>query len=234
MSPSATPATQKAAASTATAGNRARHQSQPSAIRATPATLRSGVWTSCVWASCVWASGMISSCVWASGVMTSLQVLITQLVITPLAHTQLDIIPLTHTQFAHTQLVHTPLLITPLVITPLVFTLLVHTELTHTQLVITSHHLSTRNLSSHYLSNTSWCMDKLWVTGGWREEAADGMQNQNKNPTQRCGEKPVHDSIFLAWILHETGGGIKHVLTLLVVEMVRGCNCFVPWGSKKM
>ena len=48
MSPSATPATQKAAASTATAGNRARHQSQPSAIRATPATLRSGVWTSCV------------------------------------------------------------------------------------------------------------------------------------------------------------------------------------------
>ena len=38
MSPSATPATQKAAASTATAGNRARHQSQPSAIRATPAT----------------------------------------------------------------------------------------------------------------------------------------------------------------------------------------------------
>ena len=38
MSPSAAPATQKAAASTATAENRARHQSQPSAIRATPAT----------------------------------------------------------------------------------------------------------------------------------------------------------------------------------------------------
>ena len=42
MSPSATPATQKAAASTATAGNRARHQSQPSAIRATPATWNEG------------------------------------------------------------------------------------------------------------------------------------------------------------------------------------------------
>ena len=37
-------------------------------------------------------------------------------------------------------------------------------------------------------------MDKLCVTGGGdgrrrEEEAADGMQNQNKNPTQRCGEK---------------------------------------------
>ena len=42
MSPSATPATQKAAASTATCGNRARHQSQPSAIRATPATWNEG------------------------------------------------------------------------------------------------------------------------------------------------------------------------------------------------
>ena len=42
MSPSATPATQKAAASTATAGNRARHQSQPSAIRAMPATWNEG------------------------------------------------------------------------------------------------------------------------------------------------------------------------------------------------
>ena len=38
MSPSATPATQKAAATTAPAENRARHQSQLSAIRATPAT----------------------------------------------------------------------------------------------------------------------------------------------------------------------------------------------------
>ena len=38
MSPSATTATQKAAASTRARGNRARHQSQPSAIRATPAT----------------------------------------------------------------------------------------------------------------------------------------------------------------------------------------------------
>ena len=38
MSPSATPATQKAAATTAARGNPARHQSQPSAIRATPAT----------------------------------------------------------------------------------------------------------------------------------------------------------------------------------------------------
>ena len=42
MSPSATPATQKAAASTATAENRARHQNQPSAIRATPATWNEG------------------------------------------------------------------------------------------------------------------------------------------------------------------------------------------------
>ena len=38
MSPSATPATQKAAATTATAENRARHQSQSCAIRAMPAT----------------------------------------------------------------------------------------------------------------------------------------------------------------------------------------------------
>ena len=38
MSPSATPATQRAAASTAPNGNQARHRSQPSAIRATPAT----------------------------------------------------------------------------------------------------------------------------------------------------------------------------------------------------
>ena len=38
MSPSATPATQKAAASTRARGNQARHQSQPSAIRATPPT----------------------------------------------------------------------------------------------------------------------------------------------------------------------------------------------------
>ena len=42
MSPSATPATQKAAATTAAAENRARHQSQPSAIRATPATWNGG------------------------------------------------------------------------------------------------------------------------------------------------------------------------------------------------
>ena len=42
MSPSATPATQKTAASTATSGNRARHQSQPNAIRATPATWNEG------------------------------------------------------------------------------------------------------------------------------------------------------------------------------------------------
>ena len=28
--------------------------------------------------------------------------------------------------------------------------------------------------------------------------------------------------LFFPWILHETGDGIKHVLTLLVVEMVRG------------
>ena len=37
MSPSTTPATQTAAASTASTGNQARHQSQPSAISATPA-----------------------------------------------------------------------------------------------------------------------------------------------------------------------------------------------------
>ena len=38
MSPSATPATQKAAAPTATPETQARHPSQPSAISATPAT----------------------------------------------------------------------------------------------------------------------------------------------------------------------------------------------------
>ena len=35
-------------------------------------------------------------------------------------------------------------------------------------------------------------------------------------------QKLVHGSIFFARILHETGDGIKHVFTLLVVEMVRG------------
>ena len=35
-------------------------------------------------------------------------------------------------------------------------------------------------------------------------------------------QKLVHRSIFFAWILHETGDGIKHVFTLLVVEIVRG------------
>ena len=40
--PSATPATQKAAASTASSGNQARHQSQPSAISAMPATQSDG------------------------------------------------------------------------------------------------------------------------------------------------------------------------------------------------
>ena len=38
MSPSATPATQRAAASTASFGNPVRHQSRPSAVSATPAT----------------------------------------------------------------------------------------------------------------------------------------------------------------------------------------------------
>ena len=38
MSPRATPATQTAAATTASTGNQARHQSQPSAVSATPAT----------------------------------------------------------------------------------------------------------------------------------------------------------------------------------------------------
>ena len=38
MSPSATPATQRAAATTASFGNPARHQSRPSAVSATPAT----------------------------------------------------------------------------------------------------------------------------------------------------------------------------------------------------
>ena len=42
MSPSATPATQTAAATTAPNGNQARHQSQPSAISATPATQSEG------------------------------------------------------------------------------------------------------------------------------------------------------------------------------------------------
>jgi len=35
-------------------------------------------------------------------------------------------------------------------------------------------------------------------------------------------QKLVHGSIFFTWILHEAGDGIKHVFTLLVVEMVRG------------
>ena len=42
MSPSATPATQNAAASPATNGDQARNQSQPSAISATPATQNEG------------------------------------------------------------------------------------------------------------------------------------------------------------------------------------------------
>ena len=42
MSPSATPATQRAAATTAANGNQARHQSQPSAASATPATQSDG------------------------------------------------------------------------------------------------------------------------------------------------------------------------------------------------
>ena len=49
----------------------------------------------------------------------------------------------------------------------------------------------------------------------------------NETPLQDAAralllQKPVHDSIFFAWILHETGDGIKHVFTLLVMEMVRG------------
>ena len=42
MSPSATPATQSAAASRATNGDQARHQTQPSATSATPATSHEG------------------------------------------------------------------------------------------------------------------------------------------------------------------------------------------------
>ena len=42
MSPSATPATQSAAAPRATNGAEARHQSQPNVIRATPATQNEG------------------------------------------------------------------------------------------------------------------------------------------------------------------------------------------------
>ena len=44
MSPSATPATQTAAASTAPTGNQARHQSQPSALSATPTTQSDARW----------------------------------------------------------------------------------------------------------------------------------------------------------------------------------------------
>ena len=75
MSPSATPATQTAAACTAPNGNQARHQSQPSAISATPAmsklcgdklcVSKLCVWASCVWASCVVTSCVVTSCVWA-------------------------------------------------------------------------------------------------------------------------------------------------------------------------
>ena len=81
MSPSATPATQTAAATTAPNPAQARHWSQPSTISSTPATQNARpcmspsatpatqlcvadklcVWVSCVWSSCVW-----TSCVWAS------------------------------------------------------------------------------------------------------------------------------------------------------------------------
>ena len=44
MSPSAAPATQGAAASTASTGTQARHQSQPSAISATPAKQSDDLW----------------------------------------------------------------------------------------------------------------------------------------------------------------------------------------------
>ena len=68
MSPSATPATQSAAAPRSTSGTHARYQSQPSLISATPATQNEGwceqaprlprktkvEWQSCVWKSCVW------------------------------------------------------------------------------------------------------------------------------------------------------------------------------------
>ena len=54
MSPSATPATQKAAATTVARGNPARHQSQPSAIRATPAMQSDDPWRQeqVVWWNC--------------------------------------------------------------------------------------------------------------------------------------------------------------------------------------
>ena len=45
-------------------------------------------------------------------------------------------------------------------------------------------------------------------------------------------QKLVHGSTVFAWIFHETGDGIKHVLTLLVMEMVRGIiDCFYTGQS---
>ena len=40
-------------------------------------------------------------------------------------------------------------------------------------------------------------------------------------------QKLVHGSIFLAWIIHESEDGTKHVFTLLVVEMVRGIYLYI-------
>ena len=49
----------------------------------------------------------------------------------------------------------------------------------------------------------------------------------NEKPLQDAAhalllQKPVQESVFVAWILPVTGDGIQHVFTLLVVEMVRG------------
>ena len=44
----------------------------------------------------------------------------------------------------------------------------------------------------------------------------------NGTPLQDAATKTGARVHFFLWILHETGDGIKHVFTLLVVEMVRG------------
>ena len=294
MSPSATPATQKAAASTATAGNGARHQSQPSAIRATPATLRSGVWTSCVWASCVWASGMISSCVWASGVMTSCvwtrcvwtssvktscvwtssvktsgvvceqvvceQVVWYQIVCEQVVWWQVVCgqVVCGRTSSVKTSCVWTSSVKTSGVMTSGVMTSCVSVSCVWTSSVKTSGVMTSGVMRSGVLTSCVWascvwvsgmisscvwaggvmtsCVMRsgVWTSCGWRE--GDGRRRRNAEPKTRTPHKDVGKNqcttpFFLAWILHETGGGIKHVLTLLVVEMVRGIQLFGAMGK---
>ena len=54
----------------------------------------------------------------------------------------------------------------------------------------------------------------------------------NETPLQDAAhalllQKLVDDSIFFAWILHESEDGTKHMFTLLVVEMVLSGGSYI-------